>query len=299
MQKLFLLTLLALVLHAQAQNVGIGNPAPAEKLDVNGNINVTGTIKTNGVAGTQNQILTTNATGSLAWADACQYKNFASISSLSATTWVVPVGVTRILVEAWGAGGGGNSLAGGGGGGYIKAQFDLTPTSVISLTIGDGGNSAASASAVNGTNTSFTVTVGAVAKSITATAGGGALYLSAINGQSGFSGAYSVTSNLNNQYIGYFGEPGQSTDRFFYQYNATTFYEKGIAGPGGNAGNTKNTGGLGQTYLVNNTASTLVLRNGNPAGGSVPGGGGASGIQYLTTVLNGGNGANGLIIIHY
>ena len=40
-----------------AQNVGINNPNPNEKLDVNGNINVTGTIKANGSAGSPNQVL--------------------------------------------------------------------------------------------------------------------------------------------------------------------------------------------------------------------------------------------------
>jgi hypothetical protein len=299
MKKLALFTLMALSLQVQAQNVGIGNPAPAERLDVNGNINVTGTIKANGVAGAQNQVLTTNASGGLAWEDGCQYKNFVSISSLLTTTWVPPAGITRILVEAWGAGGGGNIFAGGGGGGYIKAQFDLTPSSVISLAIGDGGSAATSATAANGTSTSFTVTEGSTPKTISAFFGSGALYLSSTNGQGGFSGSYSATSNLSNHYIGYYGQPGQSADKFFYQYNATTFYEKGIAGRGGNAANTSNTGGLGQTYLVNNTTSTLIQRNGNPTAGSLPGGGGASGIQFLATSLIGGVGANGLIIIHY
>ena len=50
-------------------NVGINNLTPAERLDVNGNINVTGTIKANGAPGLPNQLLGTNETGSLAWVD--------------------------------------------------------------------------------------------------------------------------------------------------------------------------------------------------------------------------------------
>ncbi len=69
MKKLFLLTLMAIAIQAQAQNVGIGNPAPAEKLDVTGNINVTGTIKANGVDGTAGQVLSKNNTNNLAWSN--------------------------------------------------------------------------------------------------------------------------------------------------------------------------------------------------------------------------------------
>lgn len=295
-----LLLFLTIVLHSQAQNVGIGNPAPAEKLDVTGNINVTGTIKANGVAGAQNQVLSTNSAGELAWADLCQYKNFESISSVTATTWVPPVGITKILVEAWGSGGGGNIFAGGGGGGYIKALFDITPSSTISLTIGDGGAFGnGTSSGTNGTATAFTLNG---SQQIVASFGGGGLYLSSSNGQGGFGGGYSRTSNIN-KYIGFEGDEGHSLDRFFYQFNATTFYEKGIAGRGGDAANSENTGGLGQTYLLNNTAGTVILRNGNPSRGKIPGGGGASGFQYTfgttTTNIGGGNGADGLIIIHY
>jgi Protein of unknown function (DUF1566) len=69
MKKLLLLTLLALNTQINAQNVGIGSPAPTEKLDVTGNINVTGTIKANGVAGTAGQVL--KSTGSaMAWENA-------------------------------------------------------------------------------------------------------------------------------------------------------------------------------------------------------------------------------------
>ncbi len=48
-------------------NIGIGNKNPLNKLDVAGNINLTGTIKTNGVTGQPNQILGTNSSGNLSW----------------------------------------------------------------------------------------------------------------------------------------------------------------------------------------------------------------------------------------
>lgn len=49
------------------RNVGIKNPTPAEALDVTGNINVTGTIKANGIDGTANQVLMKNGSGILSW----------------------------------------------------------------------------------------------------------------------------------------------------------------------------------------------------------------------------------------
>jgi hypothetical protein len=102
------------------RNVGIKNPTPAEALDVTGNINVTGTIKANGVDGTANQILMKNGSGTLAWGDMCEFKNMVSLIDTTTTLiWVVPAGVTRIWVEMWGGGGAGLE-AGGGGGAYVS-----------------------------------------------------------------------------------------------------------------------------------------------------------------------------------
>src|SRR6185503_16212985 len=52
--------------------VGINQLTPSERLDVNGNINLTGMIKANGVSGQPNQVLGTNETGNLAWTDRAQ-----------------------------------------------------------------------------------------------------------------------------------------------------------------------------------------------------------------------------------
>ncbi len=90
-----------------AQNVGVNTTNPTERLDVNGNINVTGTIKANGIDGSANQVLMKNGSGNLAWGDLCEYKNAVTLFNASGT-WNVPAGVTRIFIEVWGAGGGGN-----------------------------------------------------------------------------------------------------------------------------------------------------------------------------------------------
>ncbi len=274
-------------------NVGIGTISPAEKLDVTGNINVTGTIKANGVDGTANQILMKNGNGLLSWGDMCEYKNFVSFFLTGGNTWTVPAGVTKILVEVWGAGGGGNELAGGGGGGYIKAHFTVTPALVINYSIGTGGAGTVSVSALTGGHSSVTVN----GENIQGLGGQGALYLSATNGQGGTGGSWSIIGATN--YIGKRGSPGESIKRAYSQFAAGVFYESGEAGKGGNGANTEYTGGLGQTYVYNTTGATLIFRNGNPSGGLTPGGGGSSGIQYGANILGGGNGSPGFIIIHY
>lgn len=57
-----------LFLSAQSGNVGVGVALPAEKLDVDGNIQLTGEIKLNGSGGTVGQVLTSNGNGTMAWA---------------------------------------------------------------------------------------------------------------------------------------------------------------------------------------------------------------------------------------
>jgi hypothetical protein len=69
----------------------------------------------------------------------------------SSGTWTVPDGVYRILVSGCAGGGGGGSYLsgdaqGGGGGGagqsVIKQVINVTPGSIINITIGSGGNGA-------------------------------------------------------------------------------------------------------------------------------------------------------------
>ena len=57
-----------LFLSAQSGNVGVGVAMPGEKLDVDGNIQLTGEIKLNGSGGTVGQVLTSNGNGTMAWA---------------------------------------------------------------------------------------------------------------------------------------------------------------------------------------------------------------------------------------
>ncbi len=72
-------------------------------------------------------------------------------------TFTVPAGVTRLLVEAWGAGGGGGgdggmaTIAGGGGGaggngGYARGVVEVTPGATLEIVVGEGGAAGAQGS---------------------------------------------------------------------------------------------------------------------------------------------------------
>ena len=58
--------------------LGIKNTSPVEALDVTGNINVTGTIKANGITGESGQVLTSNGSGGMLWSNLSEFPNFIS-----------------------------------------------------------------------------------------------------------------------------------------------------------------------------------------------------------------------------
>jgi hypothetical protein len=278
----FCCILLASVL-CDAQNVGIGTATPVERLDVNGNINLSGTIMANGSAGQPQQVLTTNSSGSLSWTDLYAFQNRATIRSTQA--WVVPAGVTRIAAEAWGSGGGGSSRGGGGGGGYICGFFTVTPGQSISITIGNPGVGSTN-DALEGAAT--TVLVGAV----TITAEGGAYGIGRGNG-----GAFSVTGSFTN-YFGINGQNGkQSTTQFIS--SPTKNYEILTGGAGGDAAMAENTGGAGVYRMLEIGFAYPVSSNGSQ--GRFPGGGGGAGSFIISnsTTLAGYQGGRGMVSIRY
>lgn len=275
-----------------SQNVGVGTTTPAEKLDVNGNINVTGTIKANGVDGNANQVLMKNSSGNLAWGDMCDYKNMATFTANG--SWVVPAGVTKILVEAWGAGGGGSSYGGGGGGGYVKTVFTVTPGNSVTFTIGVGGNGGGTTASNGGTTQ---VTSGA--EFVTATGGFGSGYTvpsATISGAPG--GFYAFSAGFTNHF-GLRGEAGKDNRNTFIQYASTSFYEVSSEGNGGNAANSENTGGPGAYRMID--AATTLIRYRSAQSGKLPGGGGGGGYTMYTVggFGNGNFGGDGMVVIHF
>lgn len=275
-----------------AQNVGVGTTTPAEKLDVNGNINVTGTIKANGVDGAANQVLMKNSGGTLVWGDMCEYKNVATFFVNG--SWIVPAGVTKILVEAWGGGGGGSSYGGGGGGGYVRGIFTVTPGNSINITIGVGGNGGGT-SANNGGTTQVTAGL----EFISAFGGAASGYNAATATISSTPGGYYAFSAGFTNHFGMRGEAGKDNRNTFIQYGSTSFYEVSSEGNGGNGANSENTGGPGAYRMID--AATTLIRNRFTQSGKVPGGGGGGGYSMYTVggFGNGMFGGDGMVVVHY
>ena len=71
-------------------------------------------------------------------------------------TFVVPSGVTNVIVELWGAGGGGSTCSGNGGlsGAYGKSSVSVIPGNSYEVVVGQGGGPACSFAGCGG-RTSF------------------------------------------------------------------------------------------------------------------------------------------------
>lgn len=274
-----------------AQNVGIGTINPTEQLDVNGNINVTGTIKTNGTDGLPNQVLMKNNNGTLVWADISEFKNFKSFTNTTSTTWTVPDGVSRLLIEAWGAGGGGAVGGGGGSGGYVIVRTTIVAGTTVTVTCGIGG-SGASSSATTGTlgGTTFVSFTGG---SLSAQGGRGAQ--PTVGGTGAVMGTAGTGDHV--QWIGYEGETGISSWENYGQYSSTVFYTAVHYGNGANAPFAKSNGGSGGFYSYN-TASLATIKSYVSTSGRKPGGGGGGGGSNSGSFY-GSPGADGMVIIRW
>lgn len=94
----------------------------------------------------------------------------------SSGTFIVPAGVTKVMVEVRGGGGGGgsgngtSSGQGGSGGGYGMGIFAVTPGSAITVTVGAGGVGAAFGTVCSVGSAGGTSSFGAL---ISASGGGG------------------------------------------------------------------------------------------------------------------------------
>lgn len=249
-------------------NAGIGISFPSDKLAVNGDINFTGQLKTDGNAGQQGQILSADGAGGMEWTDAHRFQNFRDFFNPAATyNWTVPAGVTEILVELWGAGGGGGTGGGGGAGGFVQALISVTPGEIYTFNLGVGGN---------GESTSGTAAVGGGATNVT---GPGVTLLQASGGaaasttQPGLGGSANISTGF--RAIRRRGEHGRSNHVSFNQYSSTQFAEVIHYGPGGSSSN-GGTGGAGDTDATNTvTSASVYSANGRP--GTQPGGGGGGG----------------------
>jgi hypothetical protein len=283
-------------------NVGFGIATPEERVDVDGNVNISnGTIKVNGMAGQPGQMLMTNNNGYLQWMDKNEYKNFIEFTDIGVGTWIVPAGITKILVECWGAGGGGNAYAGGGGGGYVQVVLSVVPASVLSFVIGGGGAGASSGNATTGGDTYVTMPLLPV--NVIARGGRGATsFLSGttIYAGGGIGGGYlnPSTPPLSN-ITGQVGQKGKGNRVEYYQGPSGNLIKTEFGGNGGDGANSVNTGGLGLTTIANITTNTIIRYEGAVNALAISGGGGAGNDGGTAGIFLGGNGGGGKIIIHY
>ncbi len=280
-----------------AQNVGIGTETPAEKLDVNGNMNVSGQFKVNGNAGTANQVLLKDGNNNPVWGNlSASYKNIAVFDCYNVTasiganncndSWLVPDTVTSIIVECWGGGGGGSTLTGGAGGGYATTRFDVTPGTTLNFTIGAYGNFGNIA--VQGGNT--LINIGG--KFIQANGGAGGIAGDPlISSPNSFSrplgGGFNGTPP---NFFGMNGSPGGTSILKFEAVSHTEYGKVVYYGNGGDAAGTFNTGGKGG-YKYSSVTYTQVFSGSTLA--SLQGAGGAS------DATTGQAGRGGRLVIHY
>lgn len=240
-------------------NVGVGTTSPNAKLDVNGTVKIT-----DGTEGA-GKVLTSDASGNASWQTATTsgagFTNMQVFSTAGTSSFTVPAGVTKIMVEVWGAGGGGagtNSgyAAGGGGGAYGKQFITVTPGTAYSVVVGTGG-AAGTAGVAGGNGGLSSFGTGPLISS-----GGGAG--GQPTGTGGAGGTSTAAFNIS-------GENGR------YGYNTSDAY-------GGAAPN----GGHGGLHGVSSAGGA----------GNAPGGGGG-GAGYAAGSYAGGAGAVGRVVIWY
>ncbi len=195
-------------------------------------------------------------------------------------TYNVPVGVTLIKVECWGAGGGGSSVTsygragGGGGGGAFASKLITVSQSSYDLIVGAGG----SANTKGGDtyfNTSEVFAVGGNGATLNANTrgtGGDALVCVGTIKRSGGDGANGVNYSYSG---GGGGGAGSNTD--------------GLPASG-------STGGVGGSLNGGDGADGRTSRN-NGIGGSVYGGGGSGAYTNNSNNYTGGAGAKGMVIV--
>ena len=264
-------------------NTGLGVGNPDDRLEVNGNVDLTGALKVNGDAGQAGQVLMSNGAGGMEWGDSgFGFKHFRDFFNPDAMyTWTVPAGVSQVMFELWGAGGGGGQSGGGGAGAFVRVILDVTPGNTYNINIGDGGAGEliTGTSATDGLNT----TVTGPGISGTLSAGGGKAPIAT---GPGFGGTTSIPTGLNAQRSR--GNPGWSNQVNYAEYASGSFAEIIYYGKGGAGLNFPDSGGPGDTRMRNPVTDAVIYTAGGRSG-LAPGSGGGGGFSN--------SGADGYAII--
>jgi len=193
-------------------------------------------------------------------------------------TWTVPVGVTSVRFEIWGAGGGKgyyDSSYAGGSGGYVRGTLTVTPGEVYTIVVGQGG--LASEANYYGCGGDATYGGGGYGTSGDAPGGSGG----------GLSGIFSGSSTLT------FNAAGQARSIAIAGGGGATCSYAGGGGAGGGL-----TGGAGTNGSSNYGKGGTQLAGGTGTSGAdgsaLKGGNGdASGTRCNTQSADGGGGGGG------
>jgi hypothetical protein len=129
-------------------NVGIGTTTPAYQLDVAGDVNLTGLLRVNGVAGTANQVLTSNGASAPTWSSNIGGNAFTATTA----TWLAGGSLGTIPYQS--AAGTTAQLAVGTAGYLLKSNGAAAPSWLASVPVANGGTGATTLTGyVKGTGT--------------------------------------------------------------------------------------------------------------------------------------------------
>lgn len=216
-------------------------------------------------------------------------------------SWVVPAGVTEVTIECWGAGGAGsyrnaggigspdNPGAGGGGGAYAKKVLTVEAGKTLTVVVGQGGSGTQSVSG-NGGESSVSYNSAVVAKAV---GGTGATNNSAINPGLG--------GNKDNC-IGDVRSSGGNGGKGSGDTSGGGGAAGGAGGDGGNGHDAGNGGtvapGSPNSGNGGNSVTRTLYRIDGVTGNNY-GGGGSGCVSGWMLSADGGNGANGYVLLTY
>ena len=149
-------TLVNTYIEAAGSNCATGGVKLEYGLDANSN----GILEVGEINAALTKYVCNGATGAQGVQGATGAAGFMNMQVFNSSgSFTIPIGVTKIMVEAWGGGGGAwGSGLGGGGGGYGKDIFTVIPGTTYLVTIGIGGSKLpppATSGASSGGTTSF------------------------------------------------------------------------------------------------------------------------------------------------
>lgn len=198
-------------------------------------------------------------------------------------TFTVPAGVTQITVECWGGGGKGGTrtnngaAGGGGGGGYSRSVFTVIPNNNYTVRVGAGSGNT-NPGGDSWFNTSSTILA----------RGGNSV---ANNDQNGATGAAVGIGDVT--YAGGDGADGN--------YSGTRYGGGGGSSAGSGSDGTTATGQAGANAPTDGGDGGNGRNNtqGGGSDGRTPGGGGGGALRTSSSTRNGGDGANGRVVVSW